>query len=487
MRTTYVLAAVLAISLAAAAQTPVQNFGVVADAVKLSGCSISAGNTILHCPNSSFSYSDTGKVVDVAGAGNAFSGNVGSLVATVRTVLDSNDIILSTAALNTATAATALYCTDNTAAVQRAVSQAQGTLYFPTGQYCIRGQISLNGSTPTTALTGNGMWNSIIYQVGPMFQHDGTISPATDMFYITGSNYTITNLGLSGTNWTGIPRHCCGSAQPILVENYGPANNGVFSNDRFDSSWGIGWQGWNVGGTASNITLSYNESAYNGADGLNPNVNYSTITNNTLFNNTQAGIESAGSHNVISYNTCYKNAASCISLGGGGAAGYNVVRVNVACNNYNGITVGSATMYDEIGFNSACSNDAMGVVVESGGYTYVHDNTITDNGCTVLAQCNIQAPQTPRLTSNLGIYNTTANNIIVNNTMGNTGVPGFTQKFGLDQESTANMTTIEGNHSIGHNLGDYYFKASTNNYYLDPLFGVDRVSFGTATFLPGSN
>lgn len=486
MKAVYVLVTLI-LSITATAQTNVRNFGAVSDAIVLSGCSISAGYANLHCPNSTFISADAGKVVDISGAGNVFGGNVGNLVATIQAVIDTHDVTLSSAAISTSNGALALYCTDNTAAVQRAVSQAQGTLYFPTGQYCIRGQISLNGSTNTNSLTGDGMWNSIIYQVGPMFQRDGTISPATNMFYITGSNYSITNIGLSGTNWIGIPRHCCGTPAPVLVQNYGPANNGTFIYDRFDSSWGVGWQGWNVGGMASNINLSYNESAFNGADGLNPNIQNSTISWNNLFNNTQAGIEAAGSHNTIAYNSCSRNATSCVSLGGGSAAGYNLVAGNAACGNFYGIVVGANSQHDEVAFNAVCANDSIGVVVESGGYTYVHDNVISDNGCIDLTKCNIQSPQTPRLASNHGIYNTSSNATLANNAIGNTGVTGFWQKYGVIQESTANLTTMTGNHAIGDVLWDYYLKASTNNYLMDPLLGSDRLSRGTATFLPGSN
>ncbi len=158
----------------------VRNFGAVADGRFITSASISAGSQDLFSSSSSFVAGDVGKVIVVANAG--VSGT--NLVSTISGFVSASHVRLVNAASSNAVGATAQWGTDNTQAINAAISglTAGGTVWLGPGYFLVssinvtdfdsinlvgaawgingpdRGTVlvPINGSYPVLDLTGSG-------------------------------------------------------------------------------------------------------------------------------------------------------------------------------------------------------------------------------------------------------------------------------------------------------------------------------------------
>ncbi len=97
----------------------VRAFGAVGDAVQLGSCSITAGQTLLTCngpAGKGFSSASAGKTILVQQAGAAIANTTNPLITTIASYVNGTQVNLSTAAVNSASNAGAIYGTDNAAA-----------------------------------------------------------------------------------------------------------------------------------------------------------------------------------------------------------------------------------------------------------------------------------------------------------------------------------------------------------------------------------
>lgn len=129
----------------------VRSFGAIGDAVFVNSCAIATGATLLTCTGSDgkgFTSASAGKRIGIMGAGNS-DGYRNTLISTIASYVSSNSVILTNAAVNSITAYSALYGTDNCAAFGSATQSSTAVytgiygngllagreLYIPGGTY----------------------------------------------------------------------------------------------------------------------------------------------------------------------------------------------------------------------------------------------------------------------------------------------------------------------------------------------------------------
>jgi hypothetical protein len=107
-------------------------FGAKGDVQRPRHCSMSAGAPRLTCSDASFVSADVGKTVYVQEAGNSGA----SLSSTIKAVVSTSQVTLANDAASTVNDISALYATDDTAALQNAYNYAVAhgyALYIPSG------------------------------------------------------------------------------------------------------------------------------------------------------------------------------------------------------------------------------------------------------------------------------------------------------------------------------------------------------------------
>lgn len=128
------------------------------DAKFISDAAITSGTPTLTSATASFTAGDVGKKVYVEGAGTAGA----MLATTISAYVNSTTVTLAANASTTVSGATALYGTDDTTAIQTALTTAASsdikTLYLPAGKYLVTG-LTLAGEVH---LLGDGDRQSVI-------------------------------------------------------------------------------------------------------------------------------------------------------------------------------------------------------------------------------------------------------------------------------------------------------------------------------------
>jgi hypothetical protein len=507
----------------------VKDFGAKGDGQVVQDAGITSGLQVLTSSSATFSPNDcnsgggcTGpvnKLFDINGAGTASCGqqyygitavNMNcNLVGTVTGYTDAHTVTVSVAAGHTVTGAQLKWCTDDTTSVHSAFAAltaagGPGTLHFSSGNYCVsaKSQHTFVGKT----VEGDGMWQSNIWQIGPVAYTSATYYSAV-VIDNGSSGVTFRNIGFEGTNAKGElgsdgmyqsdGLFVC-SGVPNDYSSYCNSNSGItditVSNSRFDHQWGEGFHvpgtGTSVGQQVNNVTVLNSLAQYNGWDGFNPGIyDRLTFVGNTALYNGVAGAEIAnyGSANVTG-NTASWNRNVGLAVGGLGSAATGssaVITGNIANHNGNGSTVNTmgvgisvATYQDSVTVsgNTTKQNHYIGIFVESTGLNaLVSGNNVSSNGITSANN------------GSFGIYVDGSNVTVSTNLVYDEGITGFQQKVGIAVTGSKSGVNVLNNVASGTN-NDYNFGASiTSSYYWDPMphtnnyFGTPQASLA----LPG--
>lgn len=101
----------------------VRGYGARGDGIMLADVAMAASSKVLTSPSASFSGADVGKHILVNNAGSApASDTSGALITTIASVQSATQVTLTAAASRTVSAMTAMYGTDDTAAIQAAMN-----------------------------------------------------------------------------------------------------------------------------------------------------------------------------------------------------------------------------------------------------------------------------------------------------------------------------------------------------------------------------
>jgi len=135
----------------------VKDFGARGDAIRLTNATItnnSPGAGTLYSPSANFTQADVGKTVVIVVSAGSY------LTTTISSVQDSHDVTLASQwTFSTASNATVLYGTDDSAAVRAAVAFAISLmvpLYFPEGNYPYNATLCLWAEKATTEARRHG-------------------------------------------------------------------------------------------------------------------------------------------------------------------------------------------------------------------------------------------------------------------------------------------------------------------------------------------
>jgi len=125
----------------------VKDFGAVADAVKLSNCSMISGSNVLDCSTANFTTSDIGKSIAV-GSANATGQTI---FTTITGRISATQITIGISASTTVTASDVTYGTEDGPAIRAAVAHARTVnkaVYMPRGQYLMNTALSTASGNP---------------------------------------------------------------------------------------------------------------------------------------------------------------------------------------------------------------------------------------------------------------------------------------------------------------------------------------------------
>lgn len=444
------------------------------DGVTFTDGAMTAGGTTLTSATATFFADDVGKLItDLVGAGAR------NIVGTVL-AFTTHTLTLSVSASVTATGRRALYGTDDRAAIQAALASGQ-RVYFPHGNYVVGSQMTIPASGMT--LFGDGMWDSVVYSLGPIMNNAPV---GFHLIRISGVNdTTVTDLGLSGTNWYGQTTTFGTSADGIYVGD-SHAENIYHTRVRADSFWGIGLH---VAGSGFPANVNYTNciTQLNSYDGFNPNVGpQGSLTIPTSLGglsmigcwavrNGTGGLETSSSRITLIGNHFYYNAGIGASVGGygdpttcdtGAVIGnnfeFNRIGLGIASNQ-----VGTACMGNTIRRNGfiglLLQND---VVSTSGRNNQVTGNIISSNGRASYSGARF------------GISCDMPECLIQNNYVRDDNLTGYDQSIGIF--ITRAECRVWNNDVRGHSLQDYSFQAFTGNVYLENKYN-DIVIFSDGT------
>lgn len=138
----------------------VLDFGALADGIYLEDGAITTADNTFTSITAAFVTANIGKTICVRGAGAAGV----DLVTTIASRNSATSVELTDAASTTVTGAKAWYGTDNTTALQSALTNVQGALGIPVGIYLINGQLDFG---PNHRLSGDDRKATIIVQAHP--------------------------------------------------------------------------------------------------------------------------------------------------------------------------------------------------------------------------------------------------------------------------------------------------------------------------------
>lgn len=121
-------------------------YGAKGDGRILTDIATTAGSTTITSATAGFTSADVGKLLTVVD--NTTTYNVTTFASTIATVTDASTVVLSAAPTATLTAASGVYGSDDTAAIQTAIAAAApggGTVFVPPRAFCTSAQINVPG------------------------------------------------------------------------------------------------------------------------------------------------------------------------------------------------------------------------------------------------------------------------------------------------------------------------------------------------------
>lgn len=416
-----------------------------------------AGSATVTSATAAFTSADVGKMVTVVNAGAK------NIVGTIVSVNSATQFVGSVAASVTATGRRIIYGTNDRAAIVTAIA-AGAFIYFPEGKYLIGSALTLTAAGKT--FSGDGMYSSTLYQVGPKMLDTGSVFHLMDIVR-PASGIRFEKLGFSGTNWHGQTNTFgTDSADGIYMDSV--AGTGIIDGIsvdacRFDSFWGIGFHpgassddptSWIV-----NIDIENSRGELNSFSAFNPNVRRGLrFINNLGIRNGAQLIEASTSQATIIGNQAYYNQFGGYSIGGYQSSETSSTIAFIGnISEFNG-NIGASISSNQINMlvegNVLRRNNNAGLLFDNSGQTLggpnciVQGNLILSNGCA----------RSPNET--FGILNTSMPNThIHNNLIKDEGLTGYSQDMGIrfTNGSATTPATVWGNDVSGHATADYYF------------------------------
>ena len=254
----------------------------------------------------------------------------------------------------------------------------------------------------------------------------------------TARNNTQAGISLLNSPYSILMGNNASNNSIVGIKSYSSSNSSFINNTgRFD------WEVIDIYSSENN-TVS-NNTASNSTYGIYlEKVLYSIVANNTLYNDSSAGIYVYGSSgNNMTNNTASLNNIGIIVVSEGATnAENNTVANNTANNNSVGISV-QAGFYNTVANNTANNNSNTGIMVDTGGSRNYVINNIANNN------------------SVAGIYvsSGTENNTILNNTLIN-------NYYGIDVDSVANNNNFTDNTVNSSTSYGVYVYVSMNNAFV---------------------
>lgn len=458
-------------------------FNAKGDGVKTTA-SIQSGQATLTLTSGSFTSANIGNLVDVAGAGAGGKNLVKTITAVVAGVAT-----LSGNASTTVVNATTLYGTDDRAAIQACITKALSLgkgVYCPLSKYII-GSPGLAVTSDGMSLSGDGMWASQMYSIGPVEGSSGTYFSIIDL---QAGKFNLRSIGLSGTNWLGAGL-ALGGTSDGLGALAGIANSDVLIEScRFDSFFGIGCH---AAGNQQRWKIANSQGSLNGSSAFNVNVDDLQMVNCTGTDNATGGIESSGAAASVMGGTYSRNRNAGISIGGRTGVGdtgrlNKIIGVTIE-RNQQGIVVASNNQMTVVGLCTIRQNDTIGIAISNtetsptasyaNRLNLIEGNIISSNGCT-LAGASIAGVLTG--TAGHGIFCASPYNLIQNNYIFDEGITNFTQNYGIHVETATDGVRVLRNHVTGSANADYLFDGATNLLF-DNVVATSTISAVGTTFL----
>lgn len=366
-------------------------YGAIFDAVQDTTCSMDGSTANLTCTDAPFpSPCPVGKVV---GVNNALAGGL-ELTTSIVSCSSATVAVLATASTNaTGPNVSAIWGTDNFAALQSAVTAAAGgTLQIPSGvKFLVKLVPGAYVTVPSnTSIVGN--LSHSFYVIGVPGTMNGDPSwngaPTYKLFNISDptNNVTISGLHIVGTN---NPYVFKGLNQSNIVYGLGISRTSIqnihTNGNLIEYVYGFSFH--NAGQSASWDAIG-NTFRYVGK-GLNINSNHSLQMYNHFWYG--GGLETSGDHTNVSYNDFHLAGLEYVmSLGGntspgtsclGVIASYNIMEVPAGLS---GIAVGDCLQFGDVSHNQIeiTTIYGMGIFLGSSGYNAVAHNSVSDNQIT---------------------------------------------------------------------------------------------------------
>lgn len=486
----------------------VKDYGATGNGQAVFDAAITAGTGTLNTNSATFTPADVGKLFDLNGAGTSSCGQeywgiTGvkmncNLVGTIRGYIDAHDVTLSVNAGTSVTSAQFKWGTDDTNALKAALAalnapSGPGTLYFPSGNYCVRSKLQYTFVDKT--LLGDGEWQSNLWQMNVVaYQSSGTYQMLT---VDNGTNgLTISRLGFEGSNQNGQLTSsgvatddgvlvCSGSPRGLggLCNSSSGISNILVENSRFDHFWGIGFHipgtGTAAGQQVNNVTITDSLAEWNSADGFNPSVYDGLVMIGDIgTNNGTGGVEATAVLNQkIAINRFAYNKVCGMAIGGfrnptiGRSAmiGGNTVYMNGSGSASStlgyGIIIGANQQGALVTGNIVKQNSLQGiVVVNARGATLSKNIQITRN----YVSSNGLNPYTSG-SAPVGIYVAVSDVTVGQNTVIDEGLAGYRQGWGIQVGSNLNDIIIDPNYVRAPGHAYYVGSGLTNSSYRDPV------------------
>ena len=362
----------------AGSSNDVTSFGAKCDATSIGDASMEAGSNILSSPKSSFSQADVGKVVAVMGAGAQWSGKgpyeipSATLFSTIQKVVDRHTVQLADSAQTTVTGTQASWATDDSAAIQTAISHLTSGGQVTFSRLCGVGHAGWQGlsiSTPNVTLSGRGTGSglAVFYTTAGT----GTGPVHSVLKSIKTSGLSIKNLEINGNGTRSSLIGLRDVSNSTFEENH-------LHNTGFSFAIGILSFGGS-GNTYSSNTVSHcGRGFWLGNPNPGDAETNSTITRNSVTDNLHSGIGGTLQNSLVDGNTILRNGGSCIPLGSTPEVVYRQVNISHNTCEYN---AWHGVQSDTVPGNSGISpSDAMRLMTGAPRDITVTDNVIDHNG-----------------------------------------------------------------------------------------------------------
>src|ERR1022692_4246161 len=485
----------------------VKDFGATGNGQVVFDAAITAGISTLKSNSATFTPADVSKLFDLNGAGTPSCGqqywgitglNMNcNLVGTITGYIDTHDVTLSVNAGTSVSGGQFKWGTDDTNALKAALTaltapRGLGTLYFPSGNYCVSSKLQYAFVDKT--LLGDGEWRSNLWQMNVVaYQSSGTYQMLTVDNGTKG--LTINRLGFEGSNQNGLLTSsgvatddgvlvCSGAPGGLgrLCNGDSGISNILVEDSRFDHFWGIGFH---IPGTSTaagqqvhNVTITDSLAEWNSADGFNPNVYDGLVmTGDIALNNGTGGVEATAVLNQKIANSRFAYNKVCgMAIGGfrdptigrsaliDGNTVYMNGNASASSTEGYGIIIGANQQNALVTRNTVKQNLLKGIgVVNARGATLTKNIQITRN----YVSSNGLSPYTAG-SATVGIYVAVSDVTVGQNTVIDEGLAGYRQAWGIQVVSNLSEIIIDPNYVSAPAQAYHIGSGLTNSSYRDP-------------------